>query len=383
MVLGTRAAARPLSNRLSRLGSPGNAPLGIAGKWNMAANRVALVALTIVALLAGGCSGGRDVATADAVVAETVMPTLPMETAVVVETDVAEVTLESGAVDTAMGGVVMATPAPGVVGSVAEANREVITTGDVSIRSEDPVASAAEVVRIVEAVGGRIDARNEQRPTDTFEGSAWLQVRIPAGQVNNVIDQLNEVGEVTDVGINRQDVTATGQDLDARIAALETSTERLRELLARSATTRDLLEIERELAVRQADLDGLRAQRAALSDQVAMSTLNVNISPTATAPRHTPRGFLGGLASGWRALSSFGRGLLVVLGAVLPWLVLLAALVLIGRLLWRWLRRRLALRSGATSGLASTSAVGRWTKVRRPSEPNAPRVNDVETTAVD
>jgi len=307
----------------------------------MAAKRAPVIALVVVAMLAGGCSGPDVGVTADAVVTEVA---LPKDGAVVMETDVAEVAVAAEAASSAMGGAAYQTPSPVLVGAATEVNREVITTGDVSIRSDDPVAAAADVVRIVEGAGGRIDARNEQRPTDAFEGSAWLQVRIPSGEINNVIDELDAVGEVTDVGINRQDVTATGQDLDARIAALQTSTDRLQELLARSATTRDLLEIERELAARQADLDGLRAQRNTLSDQVAMSTLSINISPTATAPRNTPRGFLGGLSSGWHALASFGRGLLVALGAALPWLVLLAALGWLGRFIWLRVRRWLAVR---------------------------------------
>lgn len=224
-----------------------------------------------------------------------------------------------------------------------EAGREIITTGDVSIRADDPARAANDVVRIAETAGGRVDSRSEERPTETFGGFAFLTLRIPAGRVNSVIDEMSAAGDVTNVSISREDVTARGADLAARIAALETSTARLQELLGNAANTRDLLDVERELANRQADLDGLRAQRAALTDQVTMSTLNVNISASANAPRLVPRGFTGGLATGWHSLASFFRGLTVVLGAALPWLLLLGALAFVGRLLWKrlpWKRLR-------------------------------------------
>jgi hypothetical protein len=54
-----------------------------------------------------------------------------------------------------------------------------------------------------------------------------------------------------------------------------------------------------ELTTRQAELDSLVAQRAALSDLVALSTLNVTVDPRSEAAVWTPPGFVSGLESGW------------------------------------------------------------------------------------
>lgn len=242
-----------------------------------------------------------------------------------------DVGAESGATDAAAPGAEYAlerpaaeqAPAgsPAMGGEVdAGQDREVITTGSASLVVDDPVAASAQVVALVESAGGRVEARNEWRGSDGDRSSAWLRLRLPAASVTSTIEAFGDVGTVQSVDLHREDVTATGRDLDARIAALTTSTDRLTELMARAENVEDLLGVERELSSRQAELDSLRAQRAALSEQVAMSTLDVRLE-TRLAAGVGPTGFLGGLAAGWEALVTAGRGTLVVLGALLPWLV--------------------------------------------------------------
>jgi hypothetical protein len=135
---------------------------------------------------------------------------------------------------------------------------------------------------------------------------------------------------VRDRHVETVDVTGTAQDLDARIAALRTSTDRLRELMADADRTSDLIEIEAELSTRQAELDSRVSERNRLSDEVAMSTLHVEIvaegSPAAQA---RPGGFLGGLSAGWSALVNTFNVVVLVLGAITPWLALAGVVLLV------------------------------------------------------
>ncbi|MFP3712923.1 DUF4349 domain-containing protein [Puerhibacterium sp. TATVAM-FAB25] len=224
-------------------------------------------------------------------------------------------------------------------GETAE-DREVVTRGTATVVADDPVAAAQDLARMVEEAGGRVEQRDEQRAADGEPASARLTVRVPADRVTSTVEALGTLGEVADVSISREDVTAAGRDLDARITALETSTTRLRELMGSAADTADLLAVEQELADRQADLDALRAQRDALSDQVAMSTLEVWLTGADAAPAATRAGFTGGLAAGWAALVVTARTVLVVLGAVLPWLAVAGVLTLAGRGVARAVRAR-------------------------------------------
>ncbi|MEN5075848.1 DUF4349 domain-containing protein [Isoptericola cucumis] len=220
-------------------------------------------------------------------------------------------------------------------GTATTDDREIITTGHATVVVDDPSAAAAELARLVEQAGGRVERRSESAGGADEPGSASMTFRIPSDRMTSAVEALDGLGDVQDVQQDSVDVTGEAQDLDARIAALNTSTGRLRELMADAASTGDLLEVEQELSERQAELDSLTAQRQRLADQVAMSTLDVELVSEPVAVAQSRGGFLGGLASGWDALVTTLSTLVLVLGVVLPWL----ALVGVGYLGYRWWRR--------------------------------------------
>ena len=226
-------------------------------------------------------------------------------------------------------------PAQDAAGGSTESqptDRSVITTGQVSITVDDPVASAEDVAQIADRAGGRVDNRRETPGTDTQPASASLTLRIPSDELDETVEELRGLGTVTSVSMDSSDVTQQRQDLDARIAALTASVDRLRELLGTATSIADLIAIESELTTRQAELDSLTQQRDWLVDQVDYSTLTVDLVTEDVAPDPAPDDFWSGLVAGWNALVGFAKWLGVAVGVLLPWVavLLVAALIIIG-----------------------------------------------------
>lgn len=226
---------------------------------------------------------------------------------------------------------------------VEESERQVITTGSATVRVSAPADVADALAAWVDRAGGRIDQRAEYTSDETGSGdrvtSASLVVRVPADAVDRTVAQLRTYGTVTGLDVAREDVTAQVADLDARIRSLTTSVERLREILADADDASDLLEVERSLSERQADLESLQAQRRTVRDQVDLSTLSVELVGRDGAEAVDPGGFLGGLQSGWNALVSVVNTAVEAAGVAVPWL----GVALATWLLWRivgWVRRR-------------------------------------------
>jgi predicted small secreted protein len=226
---------------------------------------------------------------------------------------------------------------------VAPADRQVITTGWVTITVDDPMATASDAVRITEQSGGRVDGRSEYAPKDdTDKGSATLTLRIPSEKLTETLDKLRELGTVEEVSLNSNDVTMVTQDLDARISALSASIDRMLVLLSNATDTDALIQLETAISDRQAQLESLESERRYYADQVTLSTVTLNLVSEYNAPVTQPDTFLSGLVAGWNAFVAFFAGLLVALGVLLPWLLFAGIITFVVIWIVRWNRRRKA-----------------------------------------
>ena len=204
----------------------------------------------------------------------------------------------------------------------ADEDRQVITTGYVTVTVDDPMTSADDAVRITEQAGGRVDGRNEYAPRDDSDkGSATLTLRIPSDALTATLDKLRELGTVQEVSLNSSDVTMVTQDLDARIKALTASIDRMLVLQSNATDIDSLIQLESAITDRQSELESLESQQRYYADQVSLSTVTLNLVSEYNAPAVEPDTFLSGLIAGWNAFVAFFAGLLVALGVLLPWLI--------------------------------------------------------------
>jgi hypothetical protein len=232
---------------------------------------------------------------------------------------------------------------PGVpVGGV---QRALVRTAQLTVEVDDPASAARQVRTIAAGAGGFV---TEEQSGDT---GSWLVLRVPVAALDRLIDEVGAFGQVAERSSQVIDATEELVDLDARVASQSASVARVRGLLAEAETIGDVVAIESELARREADLDSLTRRLEAMRDQVALSTLTVDLRGPGTAPPAQPApGFLGGLAAGWEGLRAVGSAAAAVLGFVLPFLPVLAAL---GGIFW--LVRRIT----RTERRPAAAAVGR------------------------
>ena len=228
----------------------------------------------------------------------------------------------------------------------AAGERSVVRTGDATIRVADASAAADAVAGIAEELGGRVESQTLARADGSAPAGGSLVIRVPADRLDDAFDALASVGTVVSEQRSATDVTAEHVDLRARVAALEDSVDRLRDLMSGAATTADLLEAESALAERQQELDGLRAQLEALEGQVEEATVWVSLTTRSALPGG-PANFWEGLLAGVDSLAAAGSGALVIAGILLPWLALGGVAALLVVVLVRRGRRRRKLRSEA------------------------------------
>lgn len=209
------------------------------------------------------------------------------------------------------------------------AERDVVKTASMTLTVRDPSVAADEAAVIVEGADGRVDSRSEDAGSGTGRARTSMVLRVPADQLDEVMRELKDLGTVERAESSVEDVTAQRVDLDARIKALQTSVERLLAIMRDARDPDALIRAEDALSERQAELDSLRAQREALGDQIAYSTVDVNfVAETIGGPAPKEyNGFFGQVERGWDAMVSVVSNLVLLFGLLLPWLGVLAVVI--------------------------------------------------------
>lgn len=220
--------------------------------------------------------------------------------------------------------------------------RDVVKTASMTITVPDPSTAADQAATTATDAGGRVDSRTEYGGSVGDRARVTLTLRVPADKLDGVIGDLKGLGTVKTLDLRVEDVTSQRVDLDARIKALQTSVDRLLGIVREATNAEALIQAEGALSQRQADLDSLRAQRTALGDQIAYSTITVEVVAGQAGGPAPPQyqGFFGQVERGWDALVATGSNLLLLAGLLLPWAG--AGIVLAGLLfgLYRLANRR-------------------------------------------
>ncbi|MBF8190150.1 DUF4349 domain-containing protein [Nonomuraea sp. K274] len=226
---------------------------------------------------------------------------------------------------------------------VTQQDRQVIYTGRTTVRAEQVTAAAAQAKEIATAAGGYLAKEESDAASGTRE-SATLEFKIPPAKYAEVLGRFGkELGKQISVNQSTQDVTLQMADVESRLKSAQQALDSLRTLLKRADTIGQVLDVEREISTREADLESLQAQQKELSTQVSMATLTLRLVGPAAAveePEEEAAGFLGGLRAGWRALVSFAKVLLTVVGAAVPWLIVALPLLALAIYLVRRARTR-------------------------------------------
>lgn len=232
-------------------------------------------------------------------------------------------------------------PAEVAAGSVAVQPAQKLTRrADLALRVTDVDATAEKVRAIAASAGGTVTSERIHGGgmPDSRATLSTLSISVPAERLDDALAQLGKLGTVLDRNLSTEDVTTTYVDTESRLATMKASVERVRTLMGQATKIGDIVALEGELAKRQGELESLEAQLAALKSSVAQSPIEVRLSTDADALSTVQRGgFVNGLKAGWSAFTASVVILLTALGALLPFAIALA-LVLVP-LLW-WLRRR-------------------------------------------
>jgi len=146
--------------------------------------------------------------------------------------------------------------------------RKVIYTGNFTVVVCDVVRAQDQAKALAESLGGYVQKMS----------AGTIVIRVPAAKFDRAAEGLRRIGTVAGREILAEDVTESYADLETRLRNARALKDKVLSLLARAATVKEALELEREAARITADIEKLQGQMNRLANLVAYGTLNVAFS---------------------------------------------------------------------------------------------------------
>jgi hypothetical protein len=255
------------------------------------------------------------------------------------------------AADAASGysGAASTTTKAGIPTVVVSADRNLILTAKIDMRSKDPWATSDRAQAIASGLGGDVLNLTQSGSGDTR--SASLTIRVPSSRFADALQQLRTLeGEVQTSGVSAQDVTDQFVDLQARLAAKQAEEQRYLAILNRANTIDEILKVDASLSNVRTQVEQLTGQINSIKQRTDYSTISMSIATIAVLPGDTATKAWDPAKTVTRALAALGA-MMQVFADVVIWL-----------LVFGWLP------------LLALAAVVFVTRGRRPAAPSAPTV---------
>ena len=223
-----------------------------------------------------------------------------------------------------------------------------------------------DIDRLINEVGGWVEQKDVSTYSSSYRG-AYYTVRVPAAKFESFCAGVGELCHVTYSTSSAEDISESYYDTKARLETAQIKLERLQALLKDADNMADIITIESAISETEYQIDYLSGTLRSYDSLVDYATvcLNLNevyrLSNTEDAPKtfgeKLSNAFSEGVEDAGELLEDIAIWFAYNWLALLIWIALLLALVLIVRGAWRGVKRARANRKAKKTALpAETTA---------------------------
>ena len=160
-----------------------------------------------------------------------------------------------------------------------ENGRKLIRTVSLSLQTKEFDSVLNNLKTKTTELGGYVENSSISGNSYSYTTTRYASytIRIPADKLNEFVDIVGELGNVTQENESVEDVTLQYVDVESHKKALETEQARLMELLSTAENMEDLLAIESKLSDIRYEIESYESQLRLLDNQIDYSTVHVEI----------------------------------------------------------------------------------------------------------
>lgn len=160
-------------------------------------------------------------------------------------------------------------------------DRKLIVTVNLDAETEDMDSLLDWLGARISSLQGYVEKQNIQN--GSIRGNyryryAEMTIRIPAGNVDGFLEEIDGQTNIVSNSLAREDVTLNYVDTESRLAALRIEEERLLDMMEKTGTMADLLKIEQRLTEVRYEIEKVTSRLRKYDDLVDYATINLNIT---------------------------------------------------------------------------------------------------------
>lgn len=205
--------------------------------------------------------------------------------------------------------------------------KKIIKSGDMTIEVADIKTAQEKIQNFVK--NNKAYIQNERFSNAETQTTLSMEIRIPNENFDRLVNSFSDgIGSITQKNIRVEDVTEEYTDVSIRLKNKLVYLEKYRDLLKRSASTKDLLEIQEKIRGLEEEIESSEGRLRYIDDQVNYSTLELTLFKE--KPRNTVTSkigfgnrFVDSVANGWNIFVNF----LLQIVALWPFLFIIPILI--------------------------------------------------------
>lgn len=195
------------------------------------------------------------------------------------------------------------------------------------------------VVLIAETSGGYVSDSRSSSDGSRITGGT-VTIRVPNDAYSKVIEDLKELGKVTAISEESQDVTEEYVDIESRVNNLRAQEVVYLRLMAKAQTIDESIAVQRELSIIQEQIEQLTGRKKYLDNHVQFSSVQVNlVEPGAGTGGGEGWGFTSALSDAAHGVVDGFNAVIRFLGDALVYILIIAVVLLVALYLVRSRRR--------------------------------------------
>lgn len=211
--------------------------------------------------------------------------------------------------------------------------RKIIKEANLKIITKKLSSIPEQVTTIIKTYDGYLANSNQWQSDRKYYR---FTIKIPQKNFQTAIDELEKLGTTNNKQISSRDITKEYIDLQARLKNFKAQEKRYLELLDQAKDVEDMLKIEKELNRIRRQVEQIQGQLNYYDNKINFSTINVTFTEPRPVINNNSWGIFNSIKQAIQEFVNSINAIIVISGALLPWLILIALFAFLLYKAYRW-----------------------------------------------